>query len=290
MSTAVATQPSATLYINNLNDKVNKDELRTQLFALFTTYGRVIDVVALKNQKMRGQAFLVFSDLAGATAAMRACEGIVFYDKPMHITYAKSKSYATMRKEDPNFVPPTSVHAKDTAARMGNGALSGSEKRQRGDDRMDEDEPEAKKEKTAEADDDDGEEMEIEEDEDAGGRQAAKGKNSRAVPPTSQQPSATLLCTNLPQEVTDDVLSVLFQQYVKFVPLRRSLVVISCPALDTKGSKAPELRKQPHPNAAGQKVKMAQVVFDSPDLATVAKEALDGFTLKKGSLMSVAFV
>ena len=83
MASVSSAQPSATLYVNNLNDKVNKEELRSQLFALFTTYGRVIDVVALKNQKMRGQAFCVFSDLAGATAALRACEGIVFYDKPM---------------------------------------------------------------------------------------------------------------------------------------------------------------------------------------------------------------
>ena len=44
------------------------------------------------------------------------------------------------------------------------------------------------------------------------------------------------------------------------------------------------------PNAAGQKVKMAHVLFDSPDLAAVAKEALDGFTLKKGWVMSVAYV
>ena len=78
-----STQPQATLYIKNLNDKVGKEELRHQLYALFTTYGRVIDVVALKTQKMRGQAFVVFSDLAGATAALRACEGFVFYEKPM---------------------------------------------------------------------------------------------------------------------------------------------------------------------------------------------------------------
>jgi RNA recognition motif-containing protein len=76
-------QPNATLYVNNLNDKVNKDELKAQLFALFTTYGKVIDVVASKTPKMRGQAFLVFSELAGATSAMRACEGMVFYDKPL---------------------------------------------------------------------------------------------------------------------------------------------------------------------------------------------------------------
>ncbi|KAH8106007.1 RNA-binding domain-containing protein [Cristinia sonorae] len=263
-----STQPNATLYINNLNDKVNKEELRLQLFALFTTYGRVIDVVALKNQKMRGQAFLVFNDLAGATAAMRACEGIVFYDKPMHISYAKTKSYATMRKDDPNFVPPTSVHAKNTIERLGANALAGPEKRQR-DDRMDEDGRETKREKTAD-DDDEGEEMEIEDDEDSGGKSAAKGKNSGSVPPANQQPSSRLLCTNLPQEVTDDVLSVLFQQY--------------------QGFQTTHIAPNPTTNAAGQKSKMAQVLFDSPDLATVAKEALDGFTLKKGWVMSVAYI
>jgi hypothetical protein len=41
-----------------------------------------------------------------------------------------------------------------------------------------------------------------------------------AVPPPVQQPSTRLLCTNLPQEVTDDVLSVLFQQYVPNRTLR----------------------------------------------------------------------
>ncbi|KAL4242035.1 RNA-binding domain superfamily protein [Abortiporus biennis] len=255
-----SSQPNATLYVKNLNDKVNKDELRTQLFALFTTYGRVIDVVASKTPKMRGQAFLVFSDLAGATSAMRACEGIVFYDKPMHIEYAKTKSYATLKKEDPNFVVPTSIHVQDIIQRLG-GALS-NEKRQRDVDRMDEDERESKREKT---DDDEGEEMEIEDDEDSGAK-PAKG----AVPQVVHQPSARLLCTNLPQEVTDDVLSVLFQQY--------------------QGFQSTHVVPSPTPSATGQKCKMAQVLFDSPDMSTVAKEALDGFTLKKGWVMNVAYI
>ena len=34
-----------------------------------------------------------------------------------------------------------------------------------------------------------------------------------SVPAQVQQPSLRLLCTNLPQVVTNDVLSVLFQQY-----------------------------------------------------------------------------
>lgn len=75
--------PNASLYVKNLNDHVQKEELRAQLYSLFTTYGKIIDVVALKNTKMRGQAFLVFADLASATTAMRACDGMLFYDKPM---------------------------------------------------------------------------------------------------------------------------------------------------------------------------------------------------------------
>ncbi len=82
-SSSSSNQPNTTLYLNNLNDKINKEELRTQLYALFTTYGKIIDVIASKSPKMRGQAFLVFTDLAAATSAMRACEGMVFYDKPL---------------------------------------------------------------------------------------------------------------------------------------------------------------------------------------------------------------
>ncbi|KAH9849966.1 RNA-binding domain-containing protein [Lenzites betulinus] len=258
-----STQPNTSLYIKNLNDKVKKEELRAQLFALFTTYGRILDVVALKGPKMKGQAFVVFSDLAGATAALRGCEGMVFYDKPMHIEYAKTKSYATLRREDPSFVPPTSIHLKNAPNAR---ALNGSEKRQR-DDRMDEDARESKREKTDNSDDD-GEEMEIEDDDDVAAKQPAPSNGQ--VPATQQHPSARLMCVNLPQEVTDDVLSVLFQQY--------------------QGYHSVQVVPSPTPTAAGQRAKMAYVTFESPDLASVAKEALDGFTLKKGWVMSVSYI
>lgn len=75
--------PNTTLYIKNLNDHVQKEELCSQLYSLFSTYGKIIDIIASKTAKMRGQAFLVFESLAEATAAMRACEGMMFYDKPM---------------------------------------------------------------------------------------------------------------------------------------------------------------------------------------------------------------
>lgn len=87
-----STQPNTTLYVNNLNDQVQKDELKLQLYSLFSTYGKLIDVVALKTPKMRGQAFLVFTDLAAATSALRACDGLIFYDKPLVRTATISNS------------------------------------------------------------------------------------------------------------------------------------------------------------------------------------------------------
>lgn len=75
--------PNTTLYIKNLNDGINKEELRAQLYALFLPHGKILDIVALKTAKMRGQAFVVFDDLAAATAAMRSWDGESFYDKPM---------------------------------------------------------------------------------------------------------------------------------------------------------------------------------------------------------------
>jgi len=90
------------------------------------------------------------------------------------------------------------------------------------------------------------------------------------VPAQVQQPSLRLLCTNLPQVVTNDVLSVLFQQYKGF----QKVHVTWSPAL----------------NSAGIRVKMAQVSFETAELATVAKDALDGFTLEKGWQMSVVYI
>jgi len=248
-------QPNTTLYINNLNDKVNKDELRIQLYALFTTYGKVIDIVASKSQQMRGQAFLVFTDLAGATSAMRACAGMMFYDKPLRIDYAKSKSYATLRREDPLFVPPTAANASAFATQNA--------KRQR-DDEVTTGERHAKREKAEE----DEEEMEIDDEEEA--PQHNVNTSTAPLPPSVQHPSARLFCSNLPEEVTDDVLSVLFQQY--------------------QGFQSTHVTWSPTVNTSGARVKMAQVLFESPDLASAAKVALDGFTLKKGWVMSVVYI
>ncbi|KAK4823817.1 hypothetical protein QYF61_006612 [Mycteria americana] len=55
-------------------------------------FGHVVDIVALKTMKMRGQAFVIFKELGSSTNALRQLQGFPFYGKPMRIQYAKTDS------------------------------------------------------------------------------------------------------------------------------------------------------------------------------------------------------
>lgn len=71
--------PNQTLYVRNIpSAKIQKEDLRTALYLLFSTYGPVLDVVALKTHSMRGQAHIVYRDIQTATQAMRALDGFNF--------------------------------------------------------------------------------------------------------------------------------------------------------------------------------------------------------------------
>ena len=81
-----------TVYINNLNEKIKKDDLKKSLYAIFSQFGQILDIVALKTLKMRGQAFVIFKEISSATNALRSMQGFPFYDKPMRINYSKVDS------------------------------------------------------------------------------------------------------------------------------------------------------------------------------------------------------
>ncbi|KFM82762.1 U1 small nuclear ribonucleoprotein A, partial [Stegodyphus mimosarum] len=85
-------RPNNTIYINNLNEKIKKEELKKSLYAVFSQFGQILDIIALKTLKMRGQAFVAFKDISSATNALRSMQGFPFYDKPMRIQYAKTES------------------------------------------------------------------------------------------------------------------------------------------------------------------------------------------------------
>ncbi|KAI8426539.1 hypothetical protein MSG28_005339 [Choristoneura fumiferana] len=85
-------RPNHTIYINNLNEKIKKEELKKSLYAIFSQFGQILDIVALKTLKMRGQAFVIFKEISSATVALRSMQGFPFYDKPMRIQYCKTDS------------------------------------------------------------------------------------------------------------------------------------------------------------------------------------------------------
>lgn len=58
-------------------------ELKRSLYALLSQFGQIVDIVAMKTMKMRGQAFVIFKELTAATNALRQLQGFPFYNKPM---------------------------------------------------------------------------------------------------------------------------------------------------------------------------------------------------------------
>ena len=130
-------RPNNTIYINNLNEKVKKDgkfilvfiivnlnqlqkqiypnkleaffkkhllsyffiDLKKSLYAIFSQFGQILDIVALKTLKMRGQAFVIFQDITAATTAAKSMQGFPFYDKPMRIAFAKTDSDLIAKKK-----------------------------------------------------------------------------------------------------------------------------------------------------------------------------------------------
>ncbi|XP_044501380.1 U1 small nuclear ribonucleoprotein A-like [Mangifera indica] len=93
-----------TIYINKLNEKIKLEELKKSLHAVFSQFGKILEVLAFKTLKHKGQAWVVFEDVSSASNAIRQMQGFPFYDKPMRIQYAKTKS-DIIAKADGTFVP-----------------------------------------------------------------------------------------------------------------------------------------------------------------------------------------
>ncbi|KAK7256299.1 hypothetical protein RIF29_29740 [Crotalaria pallida] len=58
-------------------------QLKKLLCAVFSQFGKILEVLAFKTLKHKGQAWVVFEDVSSATNALRQMQGFPFYDKPM---------------------------------------------------------------------------------------------------------------------------------------------------------------------------------------------------------------
>ncbi|EFA76350.1 U2 small nuclear ribonucleoprotein B [Heterostelium album PN500] len=169
-----------TIYVNNLNEKPSKKKLTEQLYSLFSPYGSILEIVAAKRQKMRGQAFIVFKDITSASNALREMNGFEFLGRPMSIQYAKSKSDA-VSKLDGTYIE---------------------KKRERENDQ---DKKKAKKQQTKKPST-------------TAKPKAASTANAQAAPlqPREAPPNKILFVENLPEQCEEMMLNMLFSQFPGF--------------------------------------------------------------------------
>ncbi|GBP19377.1 U1 small nuclear ribonucleoprotein A [Eumeta japonica] len=169
---------------------------------------------------MRGQAFVIFKEIASATVALRSMQGFPFYDKPMRIQYSKTDSdiiakvkgtYQERPKRPKLPKGPDDKKKKKDLNRPGAGAI--------------------------------------------GGQQMINNVNME------QPPNQILFLTNLPDETTEMMLSMLFNQFpgfkeVRLVPNRHDI---------------------------------AFVEFANEMQSAAAKEALQGFKITPTQAMKITF-
>jgi RNA recognition motif-containing protein len=202
LTTTVDIPPNQTLYVNNLNEKIKKDELKKALYLVFSAYGNIVEINVSTTYRMRGQAWVVFDQLSSATRAQRELQNFLFFGKPMRITFARAKS--------------------DTIARL-DGTYAQRAKRKQAPDDKDLTKPRkggpvAKKAKKD------------------GGEKKAKAAAAAAAAPAAPAPAAPvaapasleppppphriLFVEQLPAAATDLMLGMLFQQYPGFKEAR----------------------------------------------------------------------
>ena len=111
------------MYIRNLEERTNHDDLVSTLRALFSEYVNILDIVAKHSIKRRGQAFIVFDNVESATRAIEDVQGFELFDKPMVLEYAKTKSDALVQLQGDK--AEFERHRRSRLAEKGTG-LSGS--------------------------------------------------------------------------------------------------------------------------------------------------------------------
>lgn len=57
--------------------------MKKSLYAIFSQFGQILDILVSRTLKMKGQAFVIFKEINSASSALRSMQGFPFYDKPM---------------------------------------------------------------------------------------------------------------------------------------------------------------------------------------------------------------
>lgn len=85
--------------VKNLEERVKIPVLIESLRDIFSEYGNIIDIIAKKSLKRKGQAFIVYDSVDSAQNAIDEINGFELHGKQMNCEFAKTKSDATVERE-----------------------------------------------------------------------------------------------------------------------------------------------------------------------------------------------
>lgn len=186
-------QPNATLYLKNIDWKIKKPLLKRALYFLFSRYGKVLEVVVLRRDGLRGQAWVIMEDIPAATAALQAVNGFTFFEKDLVVEYAKEKSDRIARR-DGTYIPKSKrKKSKPQQQQQENSESQAANKDEVDDSRQNI------------ANDDEGN---------------TSNAISTAVVEDLGEPSKYVLAQQLPAECNEMMLAMLFRQYAGYKEVR----------------------------------------------------------------------
>jgi U2 small nuclear ribonucleoprotein B'' len=193
-------QPNATLYIKNIDWKIKKGLVKRALYALCARHGKVLEIIVLRKEGLRGQAFVIMEHVHAATAARQAEQGFSFFGKDLVIDYAHRKS-DRIAQRDGDYV--------QKAKRQKTEAVVVEQDQQQQQQQQQEEEEEKEDDKE-----------EVQEEAIDAASAAGSAPENVVVLDAAAPPSQILLAQNLPTDCNEMMLGMLFQQYAGYKEVR----------------------------------------------------------------------
>eukprot|EP01006_Ploeotia_vitrea_P063523 TRINITY_DN85712_c0_g1_i1.p2 TRINITY_DN85712_c0_g1~~TRINITY_DN85712_c0_g1_i1.p2 ORF type:complete len:287 (-),score=156.99 TRINITY_DN85712_c0_g1_i1:31-861(-) len=218
--------PRQTLYVSHLNEKVRLDEVKNGLYHVFSQFGNVLEVVARRTNKLRGQAWVILDDIGAATRAKRELDGFKFFDRNIKVQFARHEA-DMIAKINGTYVPQrkrTSLEKDDDGSGSKQTKRKTAAQQVVGEEKTNEETAEknkSRKRKAPEDDDnDDGESDGKQASVDDEGAARAKKQKTGASSTDVGSPHNVLFLQGLPEQADQKMLTLLFNQYDGFEEVR----------------------------------------------------------------------
>lgn len=90
---------SSSLYLRNIDESIKIPALIEGIKNICSELGEIEEIIAKKNLRAKGQAFVVFTSIDDAEDAMEFLQGAELFGRKLVVQFAKSKSDAVVKRE-----------------------------------------------------------------------------------------------------------------------------------------------------------------------------------------------